>query len=245
MLDTDVASAPDSRHRGQEPAHTKRKWIGLALVATLALAAVLGRLVEAPDVIHIAQQGVREAGWWAPVAFGATYVGATLLGFPGTPLTLACALLFGFWKALLIMVSATTVSSTAAFLVGRWLARGTVEGWMKGNEKFDVAKRHVEARPWVAIPFLRVMPFFPYSVNNYGLSLTSVPFWVYLLASELAMVPSNALLVGSANSLYRMTVRGETPWTMLGATVGAGLAIAGLGWLGKRTQGSSPGSTNG
>jgi len=109
---------------------SRKRWLGLVLLLVVVAATVTGRLVDAPDVIDTARQAIREVGPWASVVFAAVYVVATLLGFPGTPLTLACALMFGFWKAFIIMVTATTLASSIAFLVARYVARDSIERWL-------------------------------------------------------------------------------------------------------------------
>lgn len=233
----------DDRHpsspevRSPQPRVKKRRWALVGFVVLIVAATVAGRLLDVPDVVRSAQETMREAGPWAPAAFIGVYVVATLLGVPGTPLTLACALMFGFWKALGIMIVATTLASSAAFLLARYVAREAIERWLGEDSRLQKAKRWVEHSPWLAIPFLRMVPVLPYAINNYGLGLTRTPFWTYLIASELGMVPVNALFVGSANTLYVFAVRGETPWWMLAATAGAGVAILLFGWLGKRMFG--------
>lgn len=205
----------------------------------LALVAMgfAGRFLEAPDVIDVARKVVREAGAWAPVAFGLGYVAATLVGVPGTPLTVVCALLFGTWEAFVIMVAATTVATAVSFLIARYLARPAIESRLGDDPRFRRVRAWVEQSPWVAIPFLRIFPFCPYALINYGLGLTRISFGTYIAASEVGMIPANALLVGLAGSLYRFVVRGETPWWLFAATLGAALLILLLGVFGKRALG--------
>lgn len=212
----------------------KRRWPAIVFVGLLVTAALVGRFVDAPDIIGIAREATAEAGHWAPFAFGGGYVLATLVGIPGTPLTVLCALIFGTGEAFLIMVAATTLATTIAFFIARHVARPSIEAWVGNTKQFETVKGWVERSPWIAIPFVRVMPIFPYALINYGLGLTRVSFWTYIAASEIGMLPINALLVGMAGSLYRFMVRGETPWWVFAATAGAGLAILVLGLLGKR-----------
>jgi uncharacterized membrane protein YdjX (TVP38/TMEM64 family) len=48
-----------------------------------------------------------------------------------------------------------------------------------------------------AVVFLmRLSPIFPYSLINYSLGLTKVPFWEYILASWLGMLPGTIAYTG-------------------------------------------------
>src|SRR5690606_9521742 len=114
--------------------------------------------------------------------------------------------------AFVIMVAATTVATAVSFLIARYLARPAIESRLGDDPRFRRVRAWVEQSPWVAIPFLRIFPFCPYALINYGLGLTRISFGTYIAASEVGMIPANALLVGLAGSLYRFVVRGETPW---------------------------------
>ena len=79
------------------------------------------------------ETAVRDLGPWAPLAHIALFTIATLLFVPGALFGLAGGALFGpLWGTALNLVGAT-LSATAAFLVGRYLAgnwvRRRAHGW--------------------------------------------------------------------------------------------------------------------
>jgi uncharacterized membrane protein YdjX (TVP38/TMEM64 family) len=69
---------------------------------------------------------------------------------------------------------------------------------------------------------------------NYGLGLTEIGFWRYLIASEVAMIPMNAIWVGSAEFAYRTVLRGDIPWRLFGIITAASILLAIVGFFGKR-----------
>lgn len=156
--------------------------------------------MDVAEPVRRIQARVAHLGPWAPAAFVAVYVAATLVGIPGTPFTLASPLIFGPWAAFGIMVAASSLSASIAFLIARYAARAAVASAIAGSAAFARLDRLLDAHAWVIIPFVRVVPF-PFALNNYGFGLTAVSFWRYLGWSEVGMVPMNALLVLGADAL--------------------------------------------
>jgi uncharacterized membrane protein YdjX (TVP38/TMEM64 family) len=210
------------------------RWRAVALIGFLIAIISVGYVVDLPDVILVAREVIQPAEHWAPLAFGAGYVAATMLGVPGTPLTVVAALMFGAWTAFVVMVAATTAAALASFIIARYVARDSVQSWMGDDKRFRTVRGWVEHNPWMAIPFARIMPLFPFALCNYGLGLTRLSVWKSMAASELAMIPMNAVLIGLSSSLYGILIRGETAWWLAAGTVIAGLVILALGLAGKR-----------
>ncbi len=203
----------------------------LVALGVLAVAVILAASsLDLADPIRHLRERVAHLGPWAPFAFIAVYVAATLLAVPGTPFTLASPLMFGPWPAFGIMVAASSLSASAAFLIARYAARDAVARALEGHPAFGRLQRLLDDHAWVIIPFVRVVPF-PFALNNYGFGLTAVSFWRYLGWSEVGMVPMNALLVFGADTL----LGGEgVSGARLGAIALAAAAVAALALAGRR-----------
>ena len=182
------------------------------IVLILAALFITGRAIEIDKYLKIVQEWVWQFGSWGAVFYAFIYIGATLMMLPGTPFTILAALLFGSLAGFLTMVAATTISAIIAFVAARYIAREALEKRIAGAEKFKDLKKMVEKNHWFAIPFVRLMPIFPFSVNNYALGLTRISFWRYLLFSEFIFIPMNAVLVFGANTLYSAMTGGEISW---------------------------------
>jgi uncharacterized membrane protein YdjX (TVP38/TMEM64 family) len=218
----------------------KKKWKGLILPLILIAALfILGRMIDLDHYLGSIRGWILGIGPWGMLAYVGLYVAATLVFLPGTPFTILAAFLFGGPWGFLTMVVATTIEAIVAFLIARYLARRKVEEMLAGTPLFEKMKGMLEQNHRIAIPFLRLLPFFPFSVNNYALGLTHISFWSYIFYSEIIFVPMNALMVFGANAIYSVIVRGETSWPlMLGSTVAALLLLA-VGYVGKRHLGGS------
>jgi uncharacterized membrane protein YdjX (TVP38/TMEM64 family) len=133
------------------------------------------------------QTAVRDLGPWAPLAHIALFALATLLFVPGALFGLAGGALFGpLWGTALNLVGAT-LGATAAFLVGRYLARD----WVRRRAGPRLARliAGVDAEGWRFVAFVRLVPLFPFNLVNYALGLTRIPVTNYVLASLVCMAP--------------------------------------------------------
>ncbi|MFH2204483.1 MAG: TVP38/TMEM64 family protein [Elusimicrobiota bacterium] len=134
-------------------------------------------------------------GAWAPAAFIGAYILATVLLVPGTLLTLGAGLLFGVVMGSVYVSIASTLGAAAAFLIGRYLARGWIARKIAGSAKFNAIDEAVAAEGWKIVGLARLSPIFPFNVLNYACGLTRVSFKDYILASWAGMLPGTVLYV--------------------------------------------------
>jgi uncharacterized membrane protein YdjX (TVP38/TMEM64 family) len=143
---------------------------------------------------------VRKLDGWGPVAVGAAYIPACLLFIPGSPLTLFGGFAFGGTFRGLAAVTAcisagSTAGASAAFLVGRTVARQWIEKKIAGNLRFRAIDAAVGSRGFKVVLLTRLSPVFPFNLLNYAFGLTSVSFRDYVLASWIGMLPGTILYV--------------------------------------------------
>lgn len=203
---------------------------GLFLLAMV----VVGRTVELTRHLETAQAWTGALGILAPVAYVAVYMAATLIGVPGLPFTLLAPALFGALPAFVVMVVASTLSAVLAFLIARYAARATFAVRLADTEGWRRLSNLVERHDWVVIPLVRIVPVAPFAVLNYGFGLTGISFWRYLLWSELAMIPMNAVLVLGADLFYSVTTRGIVSWPSLAVAGMAAAVLATLAVIGRK-----------
>src|SRR5205823_9599179 len=95
----------------------------------LLLAAVTAGVAFLPVKDWLAQflDWLQTIGPWGPVLLGAIYVAACVLFVPGTILTLGAGFAFGVLVGTVTVSLASTLGATAAFVVGRTLARDWIQ----------------------------------------------------------------------------------------------------------------------
>lgn len=207
----------------------------LLFLAICALAAVivLSRYVPVRDLIDIFRSWIQDLGFLGLLAFVLIYLLITVLMVPVTGMTLAAGVAYGAWGFPLIIACAT-LSSAAAFLLGRHVAYQRVALLANDNAKFRVLKNAVNEEGWRVVALLRLSPVLPFGLQNYLLSVTDIKLGPYMLATALSLMPVSALYVyiGSLGQTF-----GEDSlikWVLLGlGLIATGIMV----WLvSKRAQ---------
>ncbi len=134
-------------------------------------------------------------GALAPVAFIAIYIVACVAFVPGSILTIGAGVIFGVVRGSIYVSIAATLGATAAFLVGRYLAREWVSARLEGNAKFKAIDEAVGREGWKIVVLTRLSPVFPFNLLNYAYGLTRVSLRDYFLASWAGMIPGTILYV--------------------------------------------------
>lgn len=224
----DDPAGDEERSQGSAPAWRKALYLlgGVAVVGALWFG---GRQLGG-SVLDFAEW-VRGLGVWGPLAYILGYAVAAVAFVPGSLLTLASGVIFGLlWGTVYTLIGAS-LGACAAFLVGRYVARGAVERRIQGNPRFAAIDRAVGREGLKIVALLRLSPIFPFNLLNYGLGLTKVKFWHYAVAC-LAMLPGTFLyvyygkLAGSLVAVASGEVeRGPGQWVLLGVGIVATLAV--------------------
>lgn len=166
------------------------------------------------------------------IAFVAIYVLACVLMLPGSVLTLGAGAVYGVVKGTAIISLASTLGATAAFLVGRHLARERVARMIEGNERFRAIDEAVGREGWKIVGLTRLSPVFPFNLLNYAYGITNVSLRDYVIASWIGMLPGTVMyvylgsLAGSLATLGRQG-SGRTPaqWALYGVGLVATVAV--------------------
>jgi len=180
----------------------------LRLVAFVAAgAAVVLGLIFLPlkDYLRHFVEWVQGLGLWGPIVLGAAYVPACLLFIPGTILTLGAGFAFGPVVGTVAVSLGSIAGASAAFWVGRTLARGWIEKKVSGNPRFRAIDQAVGEQGFKIVLLTRLSPAFPFTLLNYAYGLTRVSFRDYFLASWIGMLPGTILYVYLGTTLMSLT----------------------------------------
>jgi len=191
-------------------------------------------------------------GAWAPAVFILFWIVACIILLPGLPITLVGGLVFGaMWGSVWTIVGAN-LGAAAAFLTGRYAARGMVEGWIESNKSLKKIDEGVKQQGWRMLMITRLVPLFPFNLQNYVYGLTNIPFRTYVLVTLPAMIPATIAFNFASGSAREVILSGGQP-DALKKTI-LYLAIAAVffvfislipGWVRKRygaAAGSGPAS---
>jgi uncharacterized membrane protein YdjX (TVP38/TMEM64 family) len=172
-------------------------------------------------------------GWRAPVVFIVLWIVACVFFLPGLPISIAGGLIFGaVWGTVWTTIGAN-IGALAAFLIGRYAARGMIERQMQRNEGLRKIDGGVTRHGWRMLMITRLIPIFPFNIQNYVYGLTDIRLSTYVLVSLVCMLPATIAYNFAAGSV-RTGDFGTTLWYLGIAAAGFVLLSLIPGWLKRR-----------
>ena len=219
-------------------ARTRRRVLLLVALALGVVAAIQFNLLSRVQGIYAAVlHWIENLGWWAPVVFVLLYIACCVALMPASILTLGAGAAFGVVTGSIVVFIGAPLGATAAFLVGRYLARDWVRRKLGHRPAFIAIDRAVAEEGWKIVFLTRLAPVFPFFLMNYGYALTRVPLRQYILATWIGILPGTVLFV-YIGSLAKAGAEGTSPmrWVTRGfILVTAIIATACLAKIAKRT----------
>lgn len=217
---------------------TRHRWLRFAVI--LFAAALL--LPAAPAWAQAATTGfapqarlaaalewIDSLGAVGPLAFIGLYIVITVAFLPASVVTLGAGAVFGVIKGSLFVFIGAMLGATAAFLVGRYVARDWVAKKIAGNAKFKAIDDAIAQEGRKIIFLIRLSPAFPFNLLNYALGLTQVSLKDYVLGTT-GIIPGTIMYVylGSLFGNLAMIGAGEDLADPQAATIQWILRIVGF-----------------
>ena len=204
----------------------RRGWVRPVLALLLVAAGIVAaRAFGLDDMIRLEnvarlKQWIEGYGALAPAVFITGYILATVFFVPGLPITVLGGVAFGsLWGTLYVWIGAT-IGLGLAFLVARYAVRSTVERWVQASPRIARMDGQVAGHGWRIVMLTRLVPIFPFNLQNYAYGITRIGFWPYLITSSICMLPGTAAFTFAGGALS--DGRGDVKRTL------AYLAIAGV-----------------
>ena len=184
------SAAPEAQRKGRG---ASGKLIALGFTAVALV--LLFRTFDAKARMQAALDWIEGLGYWGPVVFILVYIAATVALLPGSILTLGAGALFGLPKGFIWVSLGSVLGATAAFIVGRYVARDWAAQRIAGNTTFAAVDEAIAEEGWKIVGLLRLSPMFPFNSLNYGCALTRISLRDYFLASWIGMIPGTIMWV--------------------------------------------------
>ena len=129
--------------------------------------------------------------------------------------------LFGPVAGTLISLVAATVASALSFLLARWLGRDLLLKYVGHTATFQAIEKGIAHSGVDFLILTRLVPLFPYNIQNYAYGLTAIPFWSFttlpgifiytLMSHELASEGITLVFIG------KLSVAGLALFTLVQA----------------------------
>ena len=176
-----------------QPKKNKKKL--LIMVAVLAAVVLTMKQLGIFEYLSIENmtkltEWINSFGMIGPIILILIWIAACIFFLPGLPIALLGGLAFGPIYGTIYASIGGTLGATAAFLVARYVARGMVEEWVSGNEQFKKIDEGVKEQGWRMLMITRLVPVFPFNLQNYAYGLTKIDLKTYVFVSWICMLPA-------------------------------------------------------
>lgn len=131
---------------------------------------------------------------------GLTIVGCVVLALPGITFAIAAGLLFGPLLGTIACSVATTIGAMLAFIAGRFFLKDSIKPAAMKNKYLKKWLFDESGNNEIFILMItRLVPLFPYNLQNFAYGVTDIKFVTYSVCSLLFMLPGTAMYtVGTA-----------------------------------------------
>lgn len=156
-----------------------------------------------------------------------TIIGCVVLALPGITFAIFAGALFGPWLGTLMCLFATTIGAMVAYLMGKFFLKDSIkplvmkQPWLRKILFDDAGRSDI-----VVLMITRLVPLFPYNLQNFAYGITDISFGAYSLYTFLFMIPGVALYtIGTAG-----IVDADHRWVYIGIAI---VLFIGVMFLGK------------
>ncbi len=211
----------------------RASWLKLGIFCVIVAGLYLGLKGLGIDVATVSPQRVRQFvlsfGALAPLVYLVAY-GQPLVPLPAMVMTLTAGIAFGpIWGVPAALIG-STVRACGQFLIAKRLGRETVERFLKG--RLSRLDEQIGQNSFRTVLLVRLIPNFPFDVQNYGLGFTQVRFLPYAVATFLGMLPGSITYVYLGYSLTDL----RNAWKIMVATLFVVGLVFGQRWYVKRRK---------
>jgi uncharacterized membrane protein YdjX (TVP38/TMEM64 family) len=170
--------------------------VRLGVLAGLLVAAGLAWWSFGPTDLESLQtfargaRAMRDETWAAP-SFVLLYVLVTALGLPITPLTLAAGVIFGVTLGAAVSWAGAVGGAAGGYVLARRLGAGAVRALLpKSAHKIEEVS---DSTDFLTLLRLQLIPVIPLSALNIACGVARVPFWRYVAAAALGVIPGSVI----------------------------------------------------
>ncbi|ENK9831457.1 TVP38/TMEM64 family protein [Escherichia coli] len=182
--------------------NAERKFLFACLIFALVIYAIhaFGLFDLLTDLPHL-QTLIRQSGLFGYSLYILLFIIATLFLLPGSILVIAGGIVFGPLLGTLLSLIAATLASSFSFLLARWLGRDLLLKYVGHSHTFKAIEKGIARNGIDFLILTRLIPLFPYNIQNYAYGLTTIAFWPYTLISALTTLPGIVIYTVMASDL--------------------------------------------
>lgn len=171
------------------------------IVALIFLAARQMGLISKLEDIKLLQDWFHGLGFIGYAVYLAVYVLAAVFMFPASSVTIAAGIVFGPVLGAALSLIGATLGAAAAFIIARYVARDTILQKFGRNALFIKIENGFKENGTSFLILTRLVPIFPYNIQNYAYGITPLRFTTFVLVSLITMLPGAAIYAFMAGEI--------------------------------------------
>ncbi|MCS5422985.1 MULTISPECIES: TVP38/TMEM64 family protein [Psychrilyobacter] len=134
-------------------------------------------------------------GVWGPLAYIILYIVITISMMSVLPVTIAGGIIFGPIMGVVYTAIGAGIGLSLSFLIARYVARGAIERKFGNTAVFKKIDEGVKKDGWFILAVTRLIPIFPFGIQNYVYGLTSIGFMQYAILSTIFILLGTSVYV--------------------------------------------------
>ncbi|MGL5277996.1 MAG: TVP38/TMEM64 family protein [Cetobacterium sp.] len=168
---------------------------------------------------------IKSLGAWGPIAYIGLYAVVTTTCISVLPLTLVGGLIFGAVMGIVYTAIGACLGLSLAFLIARYIARKPIEEKFGKTEAFKKINEGVKNDGWFILATTRLLPVFPFGIQNYVYGLTPISFIQYSLLSTIFILPGTSVFVLLAGAVASGDMKTAAKMSIVASLIFFGLTI--------------------
>ena len=169
---------------------SKRGWLGIFLISCILIITISPlKVIFNQDFLvnylhHLQEYSCCAAGWFIFI-----YTILTVIGIPGTILTIAGGIVFGLSWGTFWSVIGATLGAMGAFWTARYLLHEQIEKRFGKHSALIKFNQAVTSKPLSFVLAVRFAPISPFNVVNFLFGLTPIHWFPYGLGTFIGIIP--------------------------------------------------------
>lgn len=168
---------------------------------------------------------IKSLGMWGPLAYIGLYTVVTTTCISTLPLTLVGGIIFGALMGIIYTVIGAGLGLSLSFLIARYIARKPIEEKFGNTEIFKKINEGVKNDGWFILAITRLLPIFPFGIQNYVYGLTPINFIQYSMLSIVFILPGTSVFVLLAGAVASGDMKTAVKMSIIASLVFLGLTI--------------------
>ncbi len=165
--------------------------IVLAVIGIVVFILYQTGLISFLTDIDALQAWFAQLGFIGYIAYILLYIVVAVCMIPGSAFTIVAGITFGPILGGLLSLIGATIGATVAFIIAKYIARGFIVRKFENNPIFKKIESGFNENGTSFLILTRLVPAFPYNVQNYAYGITSVSIAQFAIVSFITMAPGS------------------------------------------------------